>query len=140
MNGYTESGEGASITASVTVESRVNLYLNAVYTPAEGADVKFTLTNPEDGSLICHLLTNVKDGVMCQASYVQVGAKEMRRPISITLYDGETAVSKTITWSVESYVAQVREDANSSAEKIAMVNAMLTYGDAVAAYMTSIGN
>jgi len=36
---------------------------------------------------------------------------------------------------VESYVAQVRAKTNVAEDELNMVNAMLVYGDAVAAYM-----
>ncbi len=76
---------------------------------------------------------------MYSATYDNVGAKEMRKLITATFYDeaGE-AISKTVTWSVESYVAQVRASVNPDEIDIAVVNAMLVYGDAVAAYMEAI--
>jgi len=63
----------------------------------------------------------------------------MRKVINATIYEGETAVSETLSWSVESYVAQTRAKANVADDELNMVNAMLIYGDAVAAYMMSIG-
>jgi len=41
-----------------------------------------------------------------------------------------------VTWSVESYVAKTRAT-STDAGQIDLVNAMLTYGDAVAAYMAT---
>ena len=46
-------------------------------------------------------------------------------------------ISKTVNWSVESYVAQTRAKTTATANEIAVVNAMLTYGDSVAAYMAA---
>jgi len=60
----------------------------------------------------------------------------MRRLITVTLYDGDTAITDTVTWSVESYVAKTRAT-STDAGQIDLVNAMLTYGDAVAAYMAT---
>jgi len=76
-----------------------------------------------------------KGNIMFSAIYENVGAKEMRDVINATFYEGETAISQTVSWSVESYVAQVRAKTTATEDEIAMVNAMLTYGDSVAAYM-----
>ena len=72
---------------------------------------------------------------MYSAIYDNVGAKQMRELITATFVNGNgDTISKTIHWSVESYVAQVRANTSSTETEIAMVNAMLTYGDSVAAY------
>jgi len=76
-----------------------------------------------------------KGNIMFSAIYENVGAKEMRDVINATFYEGETAISQTVSWSVESYVAQVRAKINVAEDELNMVNAMLTYGDSVAAYM-----
>ena len=53
----------------------------------------------------------------------------MRDMMTFTLYDGETPISNTLSWSVECYVTSCRGTA-----KEAITNAMLVYGDAAAAY------
>ena len=138
-NSSTTYGDGSTITTSISVTSQVELYLNCVYSPTETTGVQYVLTNMETGELLGVLPATVKGGVMCQAVYQNVGAKEMRNLIGITMFDNGTVVSKTLVWSVESYVAATRAKSNVTQEELNMVNAMLTYGDSAAAYFTSIG-
>ena len=93
----------------------------------------------QEGKILAELPVEMIAGVICTATYNDVGAKQMRRPITVCLFDKGLPVSKMLTWSVESFVAQTRANPNSTQAEIDMVNAMLTYGDAVAAYMTSTG-
>lgn len=63
---------------------------------------------------------------------VYINAGYMSEPIYVTLYDGETAVSDTVCYSIESYASTYGEDA----ELGALVKAMMKYGDAASAYIT----
>ncbi|MBQ3003567.1 MAG: leucine-rich repeat domain-containing protein [Clostridia bacterium] len=63
---------------------------------------------------------------------VYINAGYMNEPIYVTLYDGETAVSDTVCYSIESYASTYGEDA----ELGALVKAMMKYGDAASAYIT----
>ncbi len=61
-----------------------------------------------------------------------INATQMSEPIYLTVYDGETAVSNTLCYSVESYAYSKQ---NSTDENlIALVNAMMNYGNAAVAY------
>ena len=92
-----------------------------------------------DGKLLAEPeITNTMN-MMFGANYNNVGAREMRKPIIATFFEGDTVISKTITWSVESYVAQTRAKADATQAEIDMVNAMLIYGDSVGAYLTASG-
>ncbi len=134
------TGSGVDINASVLVATRVELALSCLYNnAADPSAVKCVITDTE-GNILAELATKNSSGIMYTAIYDNVGAREMRKPIMVTFYDGETAISKTLTWSVESYVAQTRAKENVTEVEVNMVNALLTYGDAVAAYMTSIGH
>ncbi len=135
VNSFAETGEGVNLTTNVILADRVVLYFNSFYTPSE--ELSIVVNDPETGDIVCSLNTICNDGI-CSANFSDVAAKQMRKSYCFTLCDGETAVSKTITWSIESYVAQVRADENSSQTKIDMVNAMLIYGDSVAAYLDSV--
>jgi len=132
------TGEGVSVNTSITVTSRVQLNLSCVYTTATAPDaIKCVITDSE-GKVLAEIPTTNKGNIMFSAVYEDVGAKEMREVINATFYEGEKVISKTVSWSVESYVAQARAKTNATEDEIAMVNAMLTYGDAVAAYMLSL--
>jgi len=135
VNYVATTGTGAAVNTNITVTSRVQLNLSCIYTTATDPNaVKCVITDSE-GKVLAEIAATNKGGIMFSAIYENVGAKQMRDVINATFYEGETAISKTISWSVESYVAQVRAKTNVTEDELNMVNAMLTYGDAVAAYM-----
>ena len=91
-----------------------------------------------DGNTLEQPEVSVMADVMFTAKYDNVGAREMRKLITAIFKEGNKHVSKTITWSVESFVANTRANSTNPKE-IALVDAMLIYGDAVAAYMDASG-
>ena len=102
---------------------------------ADPSAVKCVITDA-DGKVLKELATTCLGNIMYSATYDNVGAKQMRQVITATFVNGNgEAISKSVSWSVESYVAQTRAKAGATATEIAMVNAMLTYGDSVAVYM-----
>jgi len=135
VNNAASTGTGAAVNTNITVTSRVQLNLSCICTTATDPNaVKCVITDSE-GKILGEIAATNKSGIMFSAIYENVGAKEMRDVINATFYEGETAISQTVSWSVESYVAQVRAKTNVAADELNMVNAMLTYGDSVAAYM-----
>ncbi len=140
VNSTASSGTGANISTSITVGSKVELTLSCIVAGlSDPSGVKCIVTD-KDGKILAELATENKAGVMFSAKYDNVGAREMRKMISATFYNaaGE-AITQTLSWNVESYVAQIRAKTDATETEIAMVNAMLTYGDSVAAYMTAAG-
>ncbi len=136
---FSTSGNGANVSTSITVGSKVELSLSCIATGvSDPAQVKCIITD-EDRNIIATPEVESKAGVMFSAKFDNVGAKQMRRVITAVFYDGSKVISKLVNWSVESYVAQTRANPNATPEEINMVNAMLTYGDSVAAYMTATG-
>ncbi len=133
------SGNGVAITANVTVGSKVELGLSIFKTGLASPETVRCEIRDADGKLIAEPTVANAMNMMFSAGYSEVGAREMRKPITATFYMGDEQISQTVTWSVESYVAQVRTNASSTENDIAMVNAMLTYGDSVGKYLTSIG-
>ncbi len=132
-------GNGNNITTSITLSSQVELHLNCIYVPTDATAVQYVVTNMQTGKVLAVLPATVKAGAMCQAVYQNVGAREMRNLIGITMFDSGKVVSKTLVWSVESYVASVRAKSDATQAELCMVDAMLTYGDSAAAYFTSVG-
>ncbi len=132
------TGAGANVNTNITVNSKVELSLSCISAgQADPAAVKCIVTD-KDGKVLAEIATANIGGVMYSAKYDNVGAKEMREVITATFVNGNgDAISKTVNWSVESYVAQTRARTDATETEIAMVNAMLTYGDSVAAYMTA---
>ncbi len=136
---YAANGNGAKISASITLDARVRLTLSTILRQIEpGSTVRCVIAD-EKGDVLAEPIVNNMADVMYSALYEDVGAREMRKVITATFYCGEEAVSETMSWSVESYVAQVRAKDGVSAKELELVNAMLTYGDAIAAYLTSTG-
>jgi len=134
------SGDGANVTTSIIVGSKVELSLSTIVRNlADPSAVKCVITN-EDGKVLAELATGCLANAMFSAKYDNVGAREMRKMISATFYDADgNTISKTLRWSVESYAAQTRANAKAGETEINMVNAMLTYGDSVAAYLDASG-
>ena len=60
----------------------------------------------------------------------ELAAHMMRETVLITVYEGDTAVSNTLSYSIESYAAQVAE----TAREYALMVEMLRYGDSAIAY------
>lgn len=134
------SGSGTAIRASVSVQNKIVLYLT--FTGAKGnyTDLKVKVCDEASGDLICYLpVTNGAVAGMYSATYDNVGARQMRQKMTFTLMDGETVVSKTLTWSVECYTTETVTAASSTELRKDMAYAILTYGDSVAAYMTATG-
>ncbi len=132
------SGSGANVNTNITVGSKVELGLSCILAgQTDPTAVKCVITDA-DGTILAELATVNIGGVMYSATYDNVGAKEMREVITATFVNGNgEAISKTVHWSVESYVAQIRAKIGATENEINMVNAMLVYGDAVADYMTA---
>jgi len=133
----TSVGNGADVNTNITVTSKVQLNLSCVYTKATDPSAVKCIITDEKGNILAELATTNKGGVMFSAVYEDVGAKEMRKVINAVFYEGNTIISKIVSWSVESYVAQTRAKTTATADEINMVNAMLTYGDAVGVYMAT---
>jgi len=67
-----------------------------------------------------------KDGSY-YAYFAGLNAHQMRNAVDMTFYDGDTAVSNTVRYSIASYVA--RNQSTSNTALLNLINAMLTYGD-----------
>ncbi len=136
---YALTSEGANVNTSITVGSKVELSLSCIPTDVTDPSAVRCVITDEDGNVLSEPEVATIADAMFTAKYDNVGAREMRKLITATFYEGDRAISKTALWSVESYIAQILAKADVSAERAALVSAMLTYGDAVAAYLTAIG-
>lgn len=74
-----------------------------------------------------------KDG-MYYVDFSQLAPTQMSEKVSFTVYKGETAVSSTLDYSLESYAAVWLSTEDASAEQMEMVKAMIRYGDAAKTY------
>ena len=74
----------------------------------------------------------VKDGEVYYVYFDGLNAGQMRQNVYLTVCEGETPVSNTVCYSIESYAYQMQ---NSEDEALAaLVNAMMKYGDAAYVY------
>ncbi len=140
VDSYSVTGSGANVSTNITIGSKVELSLSCIVVGLEDPlSVECVITDVKNNVIARPEVTN-KSGVMFTAKYDNVGAREMRKIIKATFYDGSgNVISKTVSWSVESYVAQIRAMPEATMREVNLVNAMLIYGDSVGAYLTSNG-
>ncbi len=135
---YAVTGDGANVSANITVNSKVELNLSCIAIGLQDPDRVKCIVTDADGKVLSELEAINMSDLMFSAKYDNVGARQMRKVICATFVDADgNAISKTVHWSVESYVAQTRANTDATENEIAMVNAMLVYGDSVAAYMSA---
>ena len=138
VNVTNAAGDGIKMTADVSLKSKVELVLTCKYVANAQSNLKFVIKDI-DGKIIDEFAPSKILAIACQGTYANVGAAQMRQPLTFELYDNGKLVSQSLTWSVESYVASTRTNASSSAALINAVNAMLVYGDSAAIYLKSTG-
>ena len=130
------TGTGSNITASVSLQSKVMLYINCNYAKSADSNLEFVVKNAQ-GDVLDRFAPNIEAAKIVQGIYSNVGASQMRELITIELYDNGKLVSQTLTWSVESYVAQTRSNSANALTLRLVVNAMLIYGDSAARYFNA---
>ncbi len=131
-------GNGSAVVTSVSLQSKVMLYLTFRYRSNADSNLKVVIKDAK-GKILSEYAPYQINTANCKAIYDNVGARQMRELITIELYDNDTLVSQSITWSVESYVAQTRANEASSEALVNAVNAMLAYGDSAALYLEATG-
>ncbi len=63
---------------------------------------------------------------------------QMNEKVSFTVYQGETAVSSVLDYSIESYAAAWINKPNARPEQVELVKAIIRYGDAAKAYVERV--
>ena len=92
------------------------------------------MKNHETGSVVTTLDTEYK-GSSFRATFSSIGADKMRLEYDFQVIVNGVGMGNILTWSVEGYVAELRAGNNEA--KTNLANALLTYGDAAAAYFAS---
>ena len=113
--------------ASLNLSEAVAIQLQFTATNVKGLTAQVRDTN---GKLLATLTEEeiTKSGSTYTLFYKGLNAGEMRKPVFITFYDASgTAVSNTLRYSVESYVAIVHQYGG-DAKLVALLDAMLNYG------------
>ena len=63
-----------------------------------------------------------------------LNAAQMSEPVYLTVYDGDTPVSNTICYSIESYVSDQLKKDDQDEEFVTLIKAMMNYGDSAYAF------
>ena len=138
IDGSVVSGSGCNVVTSVSLQSKVMLYITCLYAPSESSNMKFVVKDI-DGKILEEFAPSMVGATYCQGIYDNVGASAMRKLLTIELYDNDVLVSQTLTWSIESYVASTRANSASPATMVNVLDAMLVYGDSAAIYLAASG-
>jgi hypothetical protein len=128
------SGEGGNIFTSPSLSSRVVLQITAQM--PNGSDVKLKVMD-EEGNVLDTLDTTAVSANLFKVNFDRVGAKNMRTLYKFRFVDegGVSPDSKTLTWSVESYVGRLMSANAAGTPTYEMARALLIYGDSAAAYL-----
>lgn len=114
--------------------------LNLYFTLPDGADpANYALTDNNGNTYSKFVATTVND-TSCYKVVVRISAAKLSDPITVNVTKGGADVSKSCTLSVEDWVlssiAQGKLPADSA--KLACAVAMMTYGDAAAAFAATL--
>ena len=127
---YRPEGQSNILFTSVTLGNEVLLNLTVRLTQeTEGVQV---LVKDHDTGAVVTTLDTVFLGSTFSAAFNGIGADKMRTEYDLVTLVNGVETGNIRTWSVEAYVGEIR--AEGIAPKVAMANALLTYGDSAAAY------
>ena len=99
MDGSAVSGNGCNVVTSVSLQSKVMLYVTCLYAPSENSNMKFVVKDI-DGKVLEEFAPSAMGANYCQGIYANVGAAQMRKLLKIELYDNDVLVSQTLTWAL----------------------------------------
>ena len=127
-----EGAQSATLRFALNLRYQVETTVQATISNATGP--KLVVRNHSDGTVVDTLDTaNVSDSKW-NAVFMKVAAANMRTLYDFVMEDNGEAVTKTTTWSVAAYAEDIRATAPTS-NLSKMLDAMLIYGDAAAAYL-----
>ena len=134
---YAVSGDGVNVSMDIVTGATVALNLSCIAADLSDPSAVRCIVSDENGTIPVELASERIEDYMFSAKYDDIGAGDMRKLITATFFEGDEPISKTVRWSVESYVAQLRADPDAAPEEVALANAMLAYGDSAAAYLAA---
>ncbi len=122
---------GPNLYGSVSIKNRVVLSITA-RSLGTGTTVQIQVKNHETGE-VKEVLEATQVGSVYTAKFSNVEADEMRTMFDfVALVDG-VETGTPLTWSVEGYIRAARLSSDTSAEELALLNALLIYADSAAA-------
>ena len=107
----------------------LSLTVRGLGTPSQ---VQILVKNHETGEVKATLDT-VKRGTVWMADYAGFEAEDMRTAFDFVPVADGTETGTPLTWSVEGYAKQARQNEDASEAELALFNALLHYVDAAAA-------
>ena len=126
------TGQSTILYNSVTLGNEVLLTL-AVRAAAD-ADVKVLVKDHTTGTVL-YTLDTAYSGSSHKVDFNGIGADKMRVEYDFVAQINGAETGNIRTWSIEGYVGEIRNGNNQL--KTNLANALLTYGDAAAAYFAS---
>jgi hypothetical protein len=124
--------QSATLRFALNLRYQVETTVQATISNATGP--KLVVRNHSDGTVVDTLNTANVSGSKWNAVFMKVAAANMRTLYDFVMEDNGEAVTKTTTWSVAAYAEDIRATAPTS-NLSKMLDAMLIYGDAAAAYL-----
>ncbi|MGM9554591.1 MAG: leucine-rich repeat domain-containing protein [Faecousia sp.] len=134
----TGTGTITVVTPSVTLRSKVtlNMLFNTANYTGDVSKLTYKVTDAATGEVVFTGTPVQQSGTIYKCVYDDVGAKRMRSEVTIGIYDeNDVLVSQVQTWSVESYIADILGRSATSDTARALLENMIKYGDAAAAYL-----
>ena len=125
---------GPNLYGSVSIKNRVVLSITARNLGAEGT-VQIQVKK-QGSNEVKEVLETTKVGSVYSAKFSNVEANEMRDMFEFTALVDGVETGTPLLWSVEGYVRAARLNSDTSAEELALLNALLIYTDSAAAVMS----
>ena len=114
------------------LEDAVTMRFKFSVASTEGITVKFyTDSNPSGWIVGADKLVETSGGYYVYFDGLK--ARQMRETVYITVYRDDTAISNTVSYSIESYACAKQNDSN--AKLTALLEAMMKYGDSAYKYI-----
>ena len=125
---------GPNLYGSVSIKNRVVLSITARNLGAEGT-VQIQVKK-QGSNEVKEILETTKVGSVYSAKFSNVEANEMRDMFEFTALVDGVETGTPLLWSVDGYVRAARLNTDTSAEELALLNALLIYTDSAAAVMS----
>ena len=138
MNQGYETIDNPTVTwkgAGLVLKDRIEMRFKIEPERLEGLTAKITTEN--DGEWIIPASQFVQNPDNSKQYYIYfkgLNAGQMSEPVYVTIYNGDTAVSNTIRYSIESYAYAHMNTTDANLKELLI--AMMKYGDAAKAYIT----
>ena len=149
--GTAENREYVSVldTAYETVENPIATWKGAGLNLKDRVEIRLTLEARNPGNLVVKARTEdgkewempagwfepVSDG-RYYVYFNGLNAGQMSEPVYFTVYEGDTVVSNTLRYSIESYVYSQSNKTAPDESLLALLKTMMKYGDAAHNYIT----